>query len=179
MQVSSTRITLERREATGNISIILTVPFGCSFLQNGNLYNCSLHIEMNVPRESTKCQPEIVIVKSLTDQDNNCGYKHFKKRLANDTYHPYCICWYTSVWISRRRSSGRIKNWRNDGKSGMELDRAPGCFRSRVYFANKNQNFFDSLCYMNLSIWKTKLFAFIYTFMANVICWFVIPKTLF
>lgn len=74
MQVSSTRITLERREATGNISIILTVPFGCSFLQNGNLYNCSLHIEMNVPRESTKCQPEIVLVKSLTDQDNNCGY---------------------------------------------------------------------------------------------------------
>lgn len=75
MQVSSTRVTLERSEATGNISVTLTVPFGCSFLQNGNLFNCSLHIEMSVPRDPTKCSPEIKTVKTLTDQVNNCGYK--------------------------------------------------------------------------------------------------------
>lgn len=77
MQVKSTKVNIKRDEPHGQIDVILTVPFGCSFMPDGSVENCGLDIEMNVPRDPEKCTSDIKAVKALDliGQGKYCGFR--------------------------------------------------------------------------------------------------------
>ncbi|XP_078310367.1 von Willebrand factor D and EGF domain-containing protein-like isoform X2 [Crassostrea virginica] len=77
IQVTSTKVNIRRDQPNENITIKLTVPFGCPILPDGSVEPCGLDVEMNVPRDPEKCKSEIKAAKAidLIGQGKNCGFR--------------------------------------------------------------------------------------------------------
>eukprot|EP00105_Crassostrea_gigas_P023673 XP_011443598.1 PREDICTED: von Willebrand factor D and EGF domain-containing protein [Crassostrea gigas] len=77
IEVKSTKVKIKRDEPRGRIDVKLTVPFGCPFMPDGSVENCGLDIEMNVPRDPTKCTSDVKAAKAmdLIGQGKNCGFR--------------------------------------------------------------------------------------------------------
>lgn len=70
-------MNIRRDQPNENITIKLTVPFGCPLLPDGSVEPCGLDVEMNVPRDPGKCKSEIKAAKAidLIRQGKNCGFR--------------------------------------------------------------------------------------------------------